>query len=120
MSTFRTLAPHHSDPSRDQGGGGGGGEEGWKTVEIIRTAALNRGHGRLREMPNIVICFRKCWFFEVAWSLTKGGLYERWWDMGNLVPTWGFDLCMQFPNTMVWPPCVQALQKAYETSRMGS
>ena len=89
-------------------------------MEIILTAALNRGHGRLREMPNIVICFRKCWFFEVVWSLTKGGLYERWWDMGNLVPTWGFDLCMQFPITMVWPPCVQALQKAYETSRMGS
>ena len=51
--------------------GGGGAEKGWKTVEIIPTAALNRGHGRLREMPNIVICFRKCWFFEVAWSLTK-------------------------------------------------
>ena len=58
---------------------------------------------------------------EKQWKLyrlTKGGLYERWWDMGNLVPTWGFDLCMQFPITMVWPPCVQALQKAYETSRI--
>ena len=43
-------------------------------MEIIPTAALNRGHGRLREMPNIVICFRKCWFFELAWSLN----YKRW------------------------------------------
>ena len=70
-------------------------------MEIILTAALNRGHGRLREMPNIVICFRKCWFFEVARSLTKGGLCERWWDMGNLVLKRGFDLCMQFSITNV-------------------